>query len=248
MFRLLLAGSALVFLGAGCFGFGDSGTSGKKAPQCRDECNDGYCNEFLEDLEGACRESLETCPVDCGGAPPPEEPPPDYEPPTCVSHGSCRNGEFCPEGTECSGLPAYGCYPIGCPTPICLAKGTQIATPDGSVAVEDLRRGMSVWTTDRTGQRVEGTIERTSMVRPPARHQVIRIRLEDDRVLRVSPGHPTADGRTVDQLRVGDRLDGVRIVSLRKELYEDDTYDLMPSGGTGAYWAEGILLRSSLQP
>ncbi len=36
----------------------------------------------------------------------------------CKSYGSCRNGSVCPGGTRCSYMPAYGCYPPGCPVPI----------------------------------------------------------------------------------------------------------------------------------
>ena len=36
----------------------------------------------------------------------------------CGSHGTCRDGQTCPSGTYCSYMPAYGCYPAGCPYPI----------------------------------------------------------------------------------------------------------------------------------
>ncbi len=41
------------------------------------------------------------------------------------------------------------------PCPICLARGTAIATPDGDLAVEDVRVGMRVWSFDATGRRVD---------------------------------------------------------------------------------------------
>ena len=39
-------------------------------------------------------------------------------PSSCGSQGSCWGGAECPSGTTCSGLPAYGCYPAGCPVPL----------------------------------------------------------------------------------------------------------------------------------
>ncbi|MDO8515628.1 MAG: hypothetical protein Q7S28_00060 [bacterium] len=36
---------------------------------------------------------------------------------TCDAQGSCKFGESCPLGTECSGEPSFGCYPLGCPYP-----------------------------------------------------------------------------------------------------------------------------------
>ena len=40
------------------------------------------------------------------------------------------------------------------PCPICLTRGTRIATPSGDVAVEDLQVGDVVWTLDAAGARV----------------------------------------------------------------------------------------------
>jgi hypothetical protein len=39
-------------------------------------------------------------------------------------------------------------------------------------------------------------------------HHVVRVHASDGRVLELSPGHPTADGRTFADLRVGTHLDG----------------------------------------
>jgi len=132
--------------------------------------------------------------------------------------------------------------------PICLAEGTLIDTPQGLIAVQDLRLGDSVWTMDKSGDRVAATIVRTSRVPVPTRHQVIHVILSDGRELWASPGHPTAYGRILDDLEVNDLLDGARVIGMRRLSYgETATYDLLPSGDTGFYWANGILMGSTLK-
>ena len=131
--------------------------------------------------------------------------------------------------------------------PICLAAGTLIDTPQGSIAVEDLHVGDAVWTLNQSGGRVSVTILQTSHVHVPASHQVVHVILGDGRELWVSPGHPTADGRALGDLKVGDLLDGEQIVLIERGAYEGAaTYDILPSGDTGFYWANGILLGSTL--
>ena len=50
-------------------------------------------------------------------------------------------------------------------TPICLTKGTLIDTPSGPVPVEQLHKGMLVWTVDGSGSRVAtGVVETTVSV------------------------------------------------------------------------------------
>ena len=132
--------------------------------------------------------------------------------------------------------------------PICLAADAQIDTPAGPIAVSALAAGMPVWTQDSAGRRVTGVVLQAAHVAVPATHQVVRLRLADGREVRVSPGHPTADGRQVGDLVTGDRFDGSRVASTARETYDGGaTYDLLPSGDSGAYWANGILLGSTLR-
>ena len=80
----------------------------------------------------------------------------------------------------------------------------------------------------------------------PAGHQVVRLRLEDGRTVEVSPGHPTAGGSPVGALRTGDRFDGSVVTSTERIPYAGETWDLLPAGPTHTYWADGILLGSTL--
>jgi hypothetical protein len=132
--------------------------------------------------------------------------------------------------------------------PICLALHTLIATPRGPVAVEALRAGDSVWTMNAAGERVAGMVLMVTQTPVPAWHKMVHVVLEDGRELWVSPGHPTADGRTIGDLKAGDSLDGSRVVSAERVRYgQPATYDLLSSGATGFYWANGILMESTLK-
>jgi len=131
--------------------------------------------------------------------------------------------------------------------PICLAKGTLIDTPRGAVAVEQMRIGMPVWTATAGGDRVQGVVLKMVRVLVPVGHRVVHLKLADGRELFASPAHPTADGRTLSGLLVGDLLDGSRITQIEQTVYSDAaTYDILPSGPTGFYWANGILVGSTL--
>ncbi len=131
--------------------------------------------------------------------------------------------------------------------PICLAAHTFIATPQGPVPVEDLRAGDVVWTLDGQGKRVAAPILKTAQVPAAPGQPVVHLALEDGRQLWASPGHPTADGRFLGQLRPGDRLDGGRVTLAGLAPYRGPaTYDILPAGGTGDYWADGILVGSTL--
>ena len=133
--------------------------------------------------------------------------------------------------------------------PICLAAGTRIDTPHGPVAIDDLRVGDVVWTLNRAGERVPAPVLKVARAVVPAGHRMVHLILEDGRDVSVSPGHPTADGRRAGDLETGDPLDGARVVFLEDVPYEGSANsDLLPSGDTGLYWADGIMLGSTLNP
>jgi hypothetical protein len=76
---------------------------------------------------------------------------------------------------------------------------------------------------------------------------MVHLVLADGRELLASPGHKTADGRALGFLAAGDALDGSTIKLWELVPYAGDrTYDLLPAGPTGTYWANGVLLSSTL--
>lgn len=179
---------------------------------------------------------------------------------TCgPSYGNCPNGYQCiqecgpPVVREGDAPVPYRCVtdaiakePRNCP--ICLAKGTNIATPHGDVRIEDVVVGMTVWSADGKGNRVESVVLEVGHAKVPASHEVVHVVLSDGRHVRVSPGHPTLDGHEVGDLKPGDAYDGAHVESVLREPYPGPfTYDLLPNTSTGAYWADGILLGSTLK-
>ena len=130
--------------------------------------------------------------------------------------------------------------------PICLAVGTLIDTPNGPIPVEELGKGMAIYTVDASGNRIAAVISETASVPAPEGFQIIHVVLSDGRTVAASPGHPTPDGREISDLNVGDVLDGEIVISVTPVPYSGFTYDILPEGGTGFYWANGILLKSTL--
>ena len=133
------------------------------------------------------------------------------------------------------------------PCPICLAAATLIATPAGNVRVTDIKPGMLVWTAGADGARIAAPVLEVGSIQVPAGHMMVHVVLSDGRELLASSGHRTGDGRQLGSLAVGDHLDGSTITRWELVPYSGDrTYDLLPAGETGTYWAGGILLSSTL--
>jgi hypothetical protein len=133
----------------------------------------------------------------------------------------------------------YGC-------PICLPGSARVATPDGDVPISTLTPGARVLTLDETGRRISATVQHVGSTLAGASHRVVRVELTDGRVVTGSPGHPRAGGGTLGDLREGDVLDGARVARVtRIPLDGERTWDILPSGPTGYYVIDGVVLRTS---
>jgi len=153
-------------------------------------------------------------------------------------------GSVSPDGTISVTSKTQGSRP-NCP--ICLSAATLISTPAGDVVVTAIRVGTIVWTQAADGSRVAAQVIEVGSTPVPAGHLMVHLTLADGRQLWASPGHRVADGRQLGALAVGDAVDGSRVSAWELVPYEaDHTYDFLPAGRTGFYWADGILLASTL--
>jgi hypothetical protein len=132
--------------------------------------------------------------------------------------------------------------------PICASPDTPIATPYGERAISSLKEGDWVYSVEGEAI-VVVPISRTGST-PVFDHQVMRLVLDDGSVLSISPGHPTADGRLFSDLAAGTTLDARhKVVEVQLVPYEHDrTYDILPASSSGAYFAAGALIGSTLRP
>lgn len=129
----------------------------------------------------------------------------------------------------------------------CLPGDSLISIPNGFVMVKDLLVGDFVWTVDSLGYKVQAVIIQKTKKPALKNHKMAHVILKDGRELFVSPGHPTIDNRKIGSLLKGQFLDKYQISSLNIIPYKEKyTYDILPYGDTGGYWANNILIGSTL--
>jgi len=134
------------------------------------------------------------------------------------------------------------------PCPICLSEDTVIDTPNGKVNIKELNHGVEVFTQDASGNKQIEKILKTGKTVVSSDHKMVHIVLVDNRELYGSPNHPTTDGKILGELQAGDILDNSKIQNVEIIPYTGAyTYDVLPSGDTGFYWANGILIKSTLE-
>lgn len=135
------------------------------------------------------------------------------------------------------------------PCPICLSGDVFIETPAGPVNIKDVREGMKVWTLDSFGNKQIGVILQVGSSLVPQGHKMVHLVLDDGREITASPGHPLSDGGFFSDIYVGSFVDDSEVIIVESiPNPEGLTYDILPSGETGLYWANDILVQSTLFP
>ena len=176
----------------------------------------------------------------------------------CAERGRCLKMD----GTCCDDREARLVVPTGslgnmyCGSPgqfcsrcKCLPGDAHIATPDGDRKIRELATGDRIWSEARDGSRIAVVIVETVTVPAPPGHRFLEIALEDGRVVRGSPTHPTADGTPLEALTVGAPFEGSRVSSVRRLPQPvATTHDVLPAGETGIYWVDGVRLRTTIPP
>jgi len=130
--------------------------------------------------------------------------------------------------------------------PICASPDTPIETPSGERPIASLRAGDLVYSVDHDAI-VAVPLARVAST-PVFHHFVMRVVLDSGRILEISPGHPTADGRSFGRLQKGSRLDADHhVVSAELVPYHHArTWDILPGSDTGTYFAAGAEVGSTL--
>ena len=208
----------------GCFGdmdcpSGQTCIGGHPAP----------CGTTVADRLGTC--GVEACPDgDCVGV---------GATCTCLDVDTCVPATG-PQGSAQCRNDDGTCY--GCK---CASPDTPIATPRGDRAIAELARGDLVYSID--GDQIRAVpilrVNRT----PVVNHRVLRVTFENGRSIEMTAGHPLADGYPLSVLRPGSELLGGTVASVTSIPYRHDaTYDILPDSTSGAYFASGVLIGSTL--
>lgn len=131
---------------------------------------------------------------------------------------------------------------------LCLSSRTKISAPSGEYKVTELKIGMFIQSINTKGERIAVPILKTSKVPVPLTYRMVHLKLSDGRELTASSGHPTSDNRLIGNLKAGDEFDGAQVIETELVRYYDGfTYDILPAGDTGFYWANGVLIGSTLK-
>ncbi len=240
---------------------GSDSAVGDCVPECGTgrTCCDGVCVNTANDLRhcGGCNSDCPApemyctggrceavpCETICGGAS------------NCCGGACCGLGQLCCDtqgpierGPSCIDAdPETGTCPQGCaPLCMCNAPETPIATPDGHSPIAELRVGDLVYSLEGEAVVIVPIAAiRTATV--PSDHRVVRLAFDDGTTVEISPSHPLADGRTIGELRAGDSIEGVVVMSATRVAYErDQTHDILPASDSGTYFVGDALIASTI--
>ena len=111
-----------------------------------------------------------------------------------------------------------------------------------------LVKGDSVYSVNTRGEKIIVPLIAVNKTAVEPNHRMLNIELADGRKLQVTPDHPAAaDYFSLTQYETGTVLDKSTVTQKYfTELNNAFTYDILPGGDTGYYWANDILIGSTL--
>jgi hypothetical protein len=149
--------------------------------------------------------------------------------------GICVGGQCSAEGTQAMCTEES----------VCASADTLIATDDGERPIASIQPGDLVYSADHGALRLVPVLEVSR--RAVFHHHVIEVHLDNGATLRMSAGHPLADGRRLGSLHAGDVLEGATVVARSEIPYDEPfTYDIFPASDSHAYVAAGVLVGTTL--
>jgi len=197
--------------------------------------------------------------------PPPQQPIPPPPAPRPWGNTTSNTGKPCPVGRclldgRCvipGGPIAHENMPPGavsgacggdggpCSRCRCIASGTLISTPNGEVAIEELRSNDRVWSVHRGQVRAVPVLATQRL--QVRNHSMARIQFPDGFVVEISGEHPTGDGRALWGLNPGEMVGSAQVEALTVVPYEGSfTFDILPDSDTGTYFVHGMWLGSTM--
>ena len=131
----------------------------------------------------------------------------------------------------------------------CLSPYTLISTPKGQVKVKNLKVGDVVYTQTKAGKKISMPIIKKSKVKVTSLHKMVYLNFSNGNDLIASPDHPATRAKKIRELFPSEAYDQTKINSVSLINYDHShTYDILPDGDTGYYWANNILIGSTLTP
>ncbi len=142
----------------------------------------------------------------------------------------------------------------------CMPNTARILTSQGEKQIDNIQIGDSVYTFNNIDGKFLAPIIQVNKILVQKDYIMTKITLEDGRSIQASPKHPIPIERDYatssknqyeellfSEIKIGDHIDRTRVVFIEFVNYNGGfTYDILPAGESGYYWADGILVGSTL--
>ncbi len=142
----------------------------------------------------------------------------------------------------------------------CMPNTARILSSRGEIQIDNIQIGDSVYTFNYFHGKIMEPIIQVNKILVQKDYIMTKITLEDGRCIQASPKHPIPiekdylnssktqyEELLFSEIKIGDYVDNSRVSSIELVNYNGGfTYDILPAGESGYYWADGILVGSTL--